>query len=56
VLDNPSFYDKFIGIVKNTLGGVENSAGATLTSNGYKEAINNAFAAFEIIKAEGGIR
>lgn len=56
VLDNPSFYDKFIGVVKNTLGGVENSAGATLTSNGYKEAINNAFAAFEIIKAEGGIR
>ena len=56
LLDTPGFYDKFIGIGKDNLSGVENSAGATLTSNGFKEALSNAFAAFEIIKAEGGIR
>ena len=56
LLDTPSFYDKFVGIGKDNLSGVENSSGATSTSNGFKEALANAFAAFEIIKAEGGIR
>lgn len=54
LLDGEDFYNKFIGIGQSGVGGVENAAGVTSTSDGFKEAVNNAFAAFESIKAEGG--
>jgi electron transport complex protein RnfG len=54
LLDGEDFYNKFIGIGQSGVGGVENTAGVTSTSDGFKEAVNNAFAAFESIKAEGG--
>jgi Na+-translocating ferredoxin:NAD+ oxidoreductase RnfG subunit len=56
VLDNSAFHDQLIGKDNGTFSGVENTTGATapVTINGYKEAIRNAFAAFEALVEEGG--
>ena len=54
LLKDPTFYDKFIGKTSENLEGVENVAGTTLTSKGYKEAIKYAFEAFELLTAEEG--
>ena len=54
ILDDPSFYDKFVGVDNDNLNGVENVAGVTGTSKGFKNAVKNAFAAFEALTAEGG--
>jgi len=54
VLNNPSFYDNFVGVESGTLNGVENTTNATGTFNGFKAAVNNAFAAFEELTKEGG--
>lgn len=54
LLDDPSFYDKFVGVEKDTVGSIENVSGVTVTSGGFKEAVNNAFAAFEALVSEGG--
>lgn len=56
VLNNSAFHDQLIGKDNGTFSGVENTTGATapVTINGYKEAIRNAFAAFEALVEEGG--
>ena len=55
VLENPSFHEQFIGADSDSFNGIENATGATapVTLNGYKEALENAFAAFEAL-TEGG--
>ena len=56
LLNSSSFYESFVGAGSADISGIEISTNATGTSNGFKRAIKNAFDAFEIIKAEGGIR
>lgn len=55
ILNDPGFYDQFVGADTNNFGGIENATGATapVTMNGYKQALNNAFAAFKAL-TEGG--
>ena len=53
-LKDPAFHDKFVGIGKDDVDSVANHSGATLSSNGFKEAVSNAFAAFEAINSQGG--
>ena len=53
VLDDPTFYEKFVGIESDTLNSVDNVAGVTGTSKGFKAAVKNAFDAFKAI-TEGG--
>ncbi|MBR2453576.1 MAG: FMN-binding protein [Clostridia bacterium] len=50
VVANPEYYEKFNGKDAETLDGVENVAGATVSTSGYKQAIKRAFDAFELIK------
>lgn len=53
-LENPDFYESFNGKDSTSFSDVQSVSGATLTCNGYKEAIENAFKAFELLTAEGG--
>ena len=53
LLANPEFYEAYEGKTSEDYSSVENYSGATYTGNGYKDALKNAFAVFELI-AEGG--
>ena len=62
----PEYYEQYNGKDSSNYGDVPNikataegvpdtvTGGATQTSNGYKDAVRQAFAAFDLIKAEGG--
>lgn len=50
VCAGPDYYERFNGSDSATYNDVENISGATVTSEGYKEAIGYAFEAYEIIK------
>ena len=56
ILGDSDFRDQFTGIGQDGVDGVENVGGVTSTSKGFKAAVKNAFAAFEAIQSEGGIR
>ena len=53
LLKDPSFYEAYVGKTSDDYTNVENISGATLTSKGYKDALKNAFAAYELL-TEGG--
>lgn len=46
---DPEFMGQFVGTDKNTIGSANISSGATITLNGYKEAISWAFEVFETL-------
>lgn len=50
-----SFYGQFVGKDQNTYTEIDGISGATLTTNGYKQAIERAFAAVKVLK-KGGAR
>ena len=50
VLSDPDFVDKFDGKTKDDYTTVENVANATLTCDGYKNAITVAFGSYELLK------
>ena len=54
VLSDLTFYEAYEGKTSSDYEGVANVSGATLTSKGYKDALKNAFAVFELLTAEGG--
>lgn len=54
LIDGQSFTDKFLGKGKDEVNSVDNETGATDTSKGFKEALNNAFKAYEALTGEGG--
>ena len=47
---NPDYYEQYNGKDAENYDGVENVAGATYTTSGYKKAIGHAFKAFELLK------
>ena len=47
---NPDYYEQYNGKDAESYGSVENVAGATYTTSGYKKAIGYAFKAFELLK------
>lgn len=49
VCGDPSYYEQYNGKTEQTYEQVPAISGATYTSNDYKKAIKNAFAAFEIL-------
>lgn len=53
LLANPEFYEAYEGKTGDDYSSVENYSGATYTGKGYKDALKNAFAVFELI-TEGG--
>ena len=46
----PGYYEQYNGKTSETYGDVPQISGATITSDGYKNAIKQAFAALELIK------
>ena len=50
--ENESFYDQFVGKTEENYDQIDAIGGATLTTDGYKEAILRAFACVKIF--EGG--
>ena len=52
LLDDPAFYEPYEGKTSENYSDVENKAGATLTSKGYKDALKNAFGVIEMIEGE----
>lgn len=44
------YRNQYCGITSNTLGEVDAISGATISSNAYKSAIEDAFAAFDMVK------
>jgi Na+-translocating ferredoxin:NAD+ oxidoreductase RnfG subunit len=53
LLKDPSFYEAYVGKTSDDYTNVENVSTVTLTSKGYKDALKNAFAAYELL-TEGG--
>ena len=51
-LNNPDFIGQFVGKDSTNYRDVTVVTGATLTSDGYKNAVKNAFAAYEILKGD----
>jgi Na+-transporting NADH:ubiquinone oxidoreductase subunit NqrC len=45
-----SFYGQFVGKTQDNYTEIDAISGATLTTNGYKQAIERAYAAVEILK------
>ena len=50
----PDYYEKYNGTTSETYVDVPQISGATVTSDGYKNAIKHAFAALELIKGGDG--
>jgi hypothetical protein len=53
LLKDPSFYEAYVGKTSDDYTNVENVSTVTLTSKGYKNALKNAFEAYELL-TEGG--
>lgn len=53
VLEDPSFNDSFVGTDHDGIFDVDSVSGATMTSSGYKAALEYAFNAFEALTQEG---
>lgn len=53
-LEKSEFHEQFIGATNNSYASVDNVAGATATSEGYKDALKYAFDVFELFTSEGG--
>lgn len=58
ILDGTSYHEQFVGTdsdsFKNVPNGSGSKGGATITSDGYKKALQNAFNAFKALVTEGG--
>ncbi len=48
----PEYYEQYNGKTENDFNTVENVASATVSTSGYKNAVSDAFAAFEFLKGE----
>ena len=50
VCETPEYTDRYNGITSETIGSVENIAGVTVTTAGYKSAVKLAFSTLELLK------
>lgn len=54
VCSDPEYYEGFVGAGEASLGSIGNIAGATITSQGYKNALKEAFELYEILTGGNG--